>query len=275
MQPDLIVGASVGSLNGYAIAGGATPQELAEFWLQPSIADFSKLPDTIRALIERYPLESISTTPSPDERHSSRDSSRLPRGAIGSDYLGSISTTPSPDERHSSRDSSRQPKGAIGSEYAIVLTDLLRLKPRIFSGDEITWRHLAASCAIPGVLRQYRIDGRWYSDGGLLNPLPVWAAVDLGATHIVALHALPQVPSILLRPFVKGFRAVKGHHPPLPPGVNLTLISTGAAIGSMRDALRWKRENIERWLQMGYSAAQNISLPNCYKGDCLSGPLER
>ena len=33
--PDLIVGASVGSLNGYAIAGGATPDELAEFWLRP------------------------------------------------------------------------------------------------------------------------------------------------------------------------------------------------------------------------------------------------
>ena len=250
MHPDLIVGASVGSLNGYAIAGGATPQELADFWMQPSTADFSKLPDTIRALIERYPLDNTSTTSSPDDRLSSRDPWR-------------------------------QPKGAIGPEYAVVLTDLLRLKPRIFLRNEITWRHLAASCAIPGVLRPYKIDGRWYSDGGLLNPLPVWAAVDLGATHIVALHALPQVPglyrknSILLRPFVKGFRALMGHHPPLPPGVNFTLISTGKALGSMRDALRWKRENTERWLQMGYSAAQNISLPDCYGGDCLSGPLER
>jgi NTE family protein len=224
MQPDLIVGASVGSLNGYAIAGGATPQELAEFWLQPATADFSKLPDTIRALIERYPLESAS---------------------------------------------------ARGPEYAVVLTDLLRLKPRIFSSPEITWQHLAASCAIPGVLRQYKIDGRWYSDGGLLNPLPVWAAVELGATHIVALHALPQIPSTLLRPFVTGFRRVAGHHPPLPLGVELTVISTGDAIGSMRDALRWKRENIDRWLDMGYSAAQNISLSKCYKGDCLSGPLGR
>jgi predicted acylesterase/phospholipase RssA len=243
MHPDLVVGASVGSLNGYAIAGGATPQELAEFWLQPATADFSQLPETIRALMERYPLESASTTPSPDGRPSSRDSSRQPTGAIGS--------------------------------FALVLTDLLRMKPRIFSGAEITWRHVAASCAIPGVLRPYKIDGRWYFDGGLLNPLPIWAAVELGATHIVALHALPQIPSIVLRPFVTGFRRVAGHHPPLPTGVELTLISTGDAIGSMRDALRWKRENIERWLQLGYSAAQNISLPNCYGGDCLSEPLER
>ena len=207
VQPDLIVGASVGSLNGYAIAHGATPQDLAEFWMQSGSADFSKLPQTIQALMQRYPVE--------------------------------------------------------GVEYAVVLTDLLRLKPRIFSGGEITWRHLAASCAIPGILKQYKIEGRWYSDGGILNPLPVWAAVELGATHIVALHALPQIPSPWLRPFVKGFRRVAGHDPPLPSGVEVTMIDTGEAIGSMRDALRWKRENIERWLEQGYRAAENISLPVC------------
>jgi predicted acylesterase/phospholipase RssA len=253
MQPDLIVGASVGSLNGYAIAAGATPQELAEFWLQPAAANFSKLPDTIRALMQRYPLKKGTD-------HS------VPR------------REPDPLEHDIHRrrvDRAVCPLFQPTTEYAVILTDLLRLKPRIFSGPEITWRHLAASCAIPGVLRQYKIDGRWYSDGGLLNPLPVWAAVELGATHIVALHALPQIPSTLLRPFVTGFRRVAGHHPPLPPDIELTLISTGDAIGSMRDALRWKRENIERWLQMGYSAAQNISLPKCYRRDCLSGPLER
>ena len=52
---------------------------------------------------------------------------------------------------------------------------------------EFTPEHLAASCAVPLVLPQKRIEGRWFSDGGLLNPLPVWAAVDLGATEIVAL----------------------------------------------------------------------------------------
>ena len=62
------------------------------------------------------------------------------------------------------------------------------MKPRVFRHPEIEWQHLAASCAIPGILKSYRIDGRRYSDGGLLNPLPVYAAVDLGATRIIALH---------------------------------------------------------------------------------------
>ena len=154
----------------------------------------------------------------------------------------------------------------------------LRGRARVLVIDQNAQRFHTARKIIPNRARkdqQQRIGGRWYSDGGLLNPLPVWAAVELGATHIVALHALPQIPSILLRPFVKGFRRTLGHNPPLPPQVELTLISTGDAIGSMRDALRWKRENVDRWLQMGYAAAQNISLPKCYGRDCIGPSLER
>ena len=81
------------------------------------------------------------------------------------------------------------------SGFAVAVTDLLRMKPLVFENDEVTWRHIAASCAVPGLFRQYWIDGRLCSDGGLLNPLPVWAAVQLGATHIVAVHAgFPQIP---------------------------------------------------------------------------------
>jgi NTE family protein len=37
-RPDLIVGASAGAWNGWAIAGGATPQELEREWLDASLA---------------------------------------------------------------------------------------------------------------------------------------------------------------------------------------------------------------------------------------------
>ena len=38
MQFDMIVGASAGAWNGWAIAGGCTPEELAEEWLDPRTA---------------------------------------------------------------------------------------------------------------------------------------------------------------------------------------------------------------------------------------------
>ncbi len=201
-QPDLIVGASVGSLNGYAIACGATPQMLRELWLREDVASLHRLEASLRVLAGGH--------------------------------------SPQVD-------------------FAVVATDLLRLKPRIFRGSEVTWRHLAASCAVPLVLPQVRIDGRYYSDGGLLNPLPVYAAVELGATEILALQALPEIPSAMLKPFVLGFRAVFGFHPPVPAGVRVRVLEPGRRLGSLRNALRWRRENIERWLEQGYRDAELLN----------------
>ena len=55
-QPDLIVGTSVGSLNGYAIAAGCSHEEMLELWRRPQAAGFKKLPETIRELVEARPL---------------------------------------------------------------------------------------------------------------------------------------------------------------------------------------------------------------------------
>ena len=198
-QPDLIVGASVGSLNGYAIACDDTPEMLREMWLRSSLADFSQLDQHLQEMTAK-----------------------------------------------------QQPH----IDLAVVVTDLLRMRPRIFRGAEITWRHLAASCAVPLVLKQVRLDGRLYSDGGLLNPLPVYAAVELGATEIVALHVLPEIPSVWLQPLAQAFRAVFGVNPPLPEGATARIILPSRRLGSLRDALHWKKENIEAWLELGRQDAE-------------------
>lgn len=204
-HPDLVVGASVGALNGYAIAAGWSADHLCGWWREPQ--SFAQLYGVIQTLMAERPLE-------------------LP--------------------------------------YAAVLVDALRMRPRTFVGAEVTARHLLASCAVPGALPPRYIDGAWYLDGGLLNPLPVWAAVELGATRIVALNALPEVPSAVLKPFVKGFRAVFGHRPALPPSVELLTIVPSRRLGSMTDALRWNRERAERWIGQGAAdaadAARNVRI---------------
>lgn len=42
-QPDLVVGTSAGALNGWLIAGGCTPDELIDLWVDPAAAAFLKL----------------------------------------------------------------------------------------------------------------------------------------------------------------------------------------------------------------------------------------
>ena len=49
-EPSLIVGASAGALNGWMIAGGATPDELARAWLDPATGDIMRATRTARAL---------------------------------------------------------------------------------------------------------------------------------------------------------------------------------------------------------------------------------
>lgn len=45
-----------------------------------------------------------------------------------------------------------------------------------------------ASCALPGILPPVEIDGRHYIDGGVVNSIPVSRAIELGATEIYVLH---------------------------------------------------------------------------------------
>jgi NTE family protein len=204
VRPDLVVGASVGALNGYSVACGATGERLCAMWRDRELTKFSSLPKNIRFLMSQH---------------------------------------------------------RPGTDFAVAVTDLLRMKPLVFQNDEITWRHMAASCAIPGVLKQYWIDGKLCSDGGLLNPLPVWAAVELGASHIIAVHALPQIPGWWLKPVVKGFRKVAGHHPATPQQVYLDVIMPPGPLGGVSDAVRWKKKNIERWLHEGYQQGSQKTFP--------------
>src|SRR2546429_488990 len=55
-QPDLVVGASVGSLNGYLIASGIDSAELCDRWRDPQFADFRQLDLNIQKMIEHYRL---------------------------------------------------------------------------------------------------------------------------------------------------------------------------------------------------------------------------
>lgn len=94
-----------------------------------------------------------------------------------------------------------------------------------------------ASCAVPGLLPPVEIDGLHYFDGGLVDSIPVGRAVALGARTVYVLHAgriespLP-VPG---RPWEVGlvaFEIARRHRfheemSALPPGVRVHVLPTG------------------------------------------------
>lgn len=215
-QPDIVVGASIGAVNGWAIAGGCPPDQLIENWLNL---------DALSGFRWRLPTRPW---------HGFMDSSPVER-LVEQTYHEFVPQI----------------------EYGVVATDTLRLRPVLFREPGLTWQHLAASTAMLGIFSQHRIGGRIYSDGGLLSAMPVWAAVEMGARRIVAINVLPDLPSFVVKNVVAAVRAVARYSPPSPPEpVDVVRMNAPTGLGSAKDALYWKRDNVKRWIEQGQQDAE-------------------
>ena len=88
-------------------------------------------------------------------------------------------------------------------------------------------------------------------DGGLLGALPLWAAQEMGATRAIAVNALTTLPFRLLRRVLRGRRA--------SAALEVIRIEPSAPLGSLRDAVRWSRPNVERWIEQGERDANRVA----------------
>jgi NTE family protein len=197
-RPDLIVGASAGAWNGWAIAGGCSAEDLIREWM-----------DSTTARIGLFRAEAL-------------------------------------DQRARALFSRYQPRIPFG----LTVVEVPRLRARLVRGSEITWRHLAATCAIPLDFPPVRIQGRRYVDGGLLGALPLWAAEEMGATRAIAVNALTTLPFRVLHKAMRGRRA--------SPALEVIRIEPSTKLGSLRDAVRWSRANVERWIEQGERDANRV-----------------
>ena len=145
----------------------------------------------------------------------------------------------------------QRPVGIVANSYP-------RLRPHLFRNDEITWQHLAASCAVPFFLRQPQIGALTFADGGLFDSLNIWAAFEMGATRVVVINCWkPQQPWILDKS-VGWFAARRRRQaPPAPPSANrVVIIEPALPLGRMRDSLYWQRPLIDEWRALGQSDAR-------------------
>jgi NTE family protein len=69
--------------------------------------------------------------------------------------------------------------------FAVVATDLQNGEAVVFRSGN-TGMAVRASSSVPGVFQPVKINGREYVDGGLVSPVPVEEARDMGADFVIA-----------------------------------------------------------------------------------------
>jgi len=78
-----------------------------------------------------------------------------------------------------------RPIEALNRTLAIVATDLQSGELVVFERGD-TGMAVRASSSVPGIFQPVKINGREYVDGGLVSPVPVKTARDLGADIVIA-----------------------------------------------------------------------------------------
>src|SRR6267154_1669898 len=176
--PDLVVGASVGAINGTCFALEPDEQGLARLeriWLRLRRADvfpFSAASGLLAAfgkrdhLVTPAPLRALNGSELP---YQNLEEARIPCYVVATDVL-------------------------TGTEVALS------------SGPVVT--ALLASAAIPAVFPVVSVGGRHLIDGGVANYTPISTAVDLGATRVVV---LPTGTSCALKGPPRGAVAIALH----------------------------------------------------------------
>jgi NTE family protein len=223
IRPDLIVGTSVGAINGALVAADPAPsavdrlrgvwEELASqrIFAGSVLARVGTLVRTRTHLHPREPLRDLLTAHLPVRTFAEL---RVP--------------------------------------FQCVAASIERAAEQWFT-DGALIEAVLASCAVPGLLPPVELDGEHYLDGGLVHSIPVGRAVALGADTIYVLHVgridRPLRPPA--RPWevaLVSFEIARRHRfaadlAALPPGVTLHVLPSGEqaspAAGDLRN-LRYR-----------------------------------
>lgn len=153
IEIDCIVSASVGALNGAAIAAGLTASELAELWLGIDRRDI--VGHNWRSWLRPWAFT----------------------GPYTLDPLRRLLWTVLPTTRFEQ----------LAIPLAITTTDLLAGHPTYWQGHGDLIEPLLASMSLPGAFPPVYLDGRPHVDGGIANNFPIDRAVASGARTIVSM----------------------------------------------------------------------------------------
>jgi NTE family protein len=211
--PDVIVGSSVGALNGAFIAA------------DPSLASVARMVEVWTGLSDR--------------------------GVFGGSVLGQISTLARHGTHLHSNDGLRRLiEDELGQRefvdlavrFECVAASIERASATWFSSGPVAPAVLA-SCAVPGLLPPVEIGGEHYFDGGLVRSVPIGRAAELGAQRIFVLHVgrLEQPLQPPTRPWqvaLVAFEIARRHQfgeelAGLPATVDVSILPSGSTAPSL------------------------------------------
>lgn len=158
LQPDLVLGTSVGSINGAVLASAPVVESvvtLAKMWDTMTVHSVfqESLLSRLRNLVDHW-----------SHQHSNESLSNLVDQWVPYKNIEDAAV-----------------------HFECVAACVENASEHWFTTGSVS-DAILASCALPGVLPPFEIDGRHYIDGGVVNSIPISRAVELGATEIYVLH---------------------------------------------------------------------------------------
>ncbi len=207
LKPDLVLGASIGAVNGAAFAQ------------DPTISGVARLEELWRGLDRADVLPSgwfpnaLSLARRGEAIHSNDRLRGIVAGMLRVDTFEELAVP-----------------------FQCVATDVLAVREVWFSTGRVL-EPILASCALPGILPAVEIDAVRYLDGAILYDIPISRAVELGATTIYVLHCgtVDRPRPDPRRPIdvaVQAYWAARHHRfkrdlEALPPNVEAIVLPTG------------------------------------------------
>ncbi|EXG80400.1 patatin-like phospholipase family protein [Cryptosporangium arvum] len=234
IHPDLVVGTSIGALNGVVIAA-VPPQEaeerLTELWSSTAAKD------VFRANVARQVGQLV--------RSGTHAHTAQPLRAL----LAPLKDLTFED---------------LPTTFQCCAASIERAAERWFSEGPLIDAVLA-SCAVPGLLPPVKIDGEHYLDGGLVNSIPVSRAIELGADQVFVLQVgrieRPlQVPTRPWEVAMVSFEIARRHRfardmASLPTNIEVHVLPTGLSSDTSGPLAYRSFNRIEPRIESAYRAS--------------------
>jgi NTE family protein len=240
VRPNLILGTSVGAINGAVFAGDPTTagvERLTRLWAETRLSEIT--PGGV--------LRRVSTL--------ARSGTHLESFEVARTRLEAALPVRRIED--------------LTVPYQCVAASIERAAEHWFTHGELA-EAVLASCAVPGILPAVRIGDEHYIDGGIVNSIPVARAVQLGATTIYVLQVgrleKPlQPPRWPWEVGLVAFEVARRHRfaydlQSLPDGVELHVLPTGGsaapAYNDIPGQLRIRRamRSVQQQIDAAYDA---------------------